>query len=188
VEYMESTLLIIISGPPCTGKTTLANKVARKFNLPLMTKDDIKESLFDSLGTRDREWSKLLGISSYRLLYYFMESILKAGHSLIVESNFRDQHDSERLRNLTKKYGFVPFQIQCKTNGDVLFERYKKRSESGKRHPGHVDHLNYAEFKEELLKGSYKPLDLEGEVIYIDTTDYTRIDYNRLFKRIQDFL
>ena len=185
---MESKILIIVSGAPCTGKTTLANKIADQFHLPLVSKDDIKESLFHSLGTKDREWSKQLGISSYRLLYYFMESIIRVGHSLIVESNFQDQYDSEQFQNMIKKYGVTPIQIQCKTKGEVLFERFKERSESGERHPGHVDHLNYSEFEKDLLKGSYEPLNVEGEVVYVDTTDFTKIDYNGLFRKIQDLM
>jgi len=42
------------------------------------------------------------------------------------------------------KYPFTPVQILCKTNGAVLFQQ---RSASGEWYPGHVDHLNYAEFE-----------------------------------------
>jgi adenylate kinase family enzyme len=69
-----TALMILISGLPCTGKTTLARKIAQKFRLPLISRDDIKESLFDSLGWHDREWSKQLGVASYQLLYYFSRS------------------------------------------------------------------------------------------------------------------
>jgi shikimate kinase len=47
--------LIIISGLPCTGKTTLGRKLAQDLSLPLICRDSIKESLFDSLGYSDRE-------------------------------------------------------------------------------------------------------------------------------------
>lgn len=180
--------LIIVSGPPCTGKTTLAHKIADQFHLPFVNKDDIKESLFNSLGTKDRAWSKQLGISSYQLLYYFTESILKAGHSLVVESNFRPEYDSEKFRDLITKYSITPFQIQCQTQGDVLFARFKERSESGERHPGHVDYLNYSEFEADILKGSYNPLEIGGEVTYIDTTDFSKIDYHGLYERIRNKL
>ena len=82
---MRNPILIIISGPPCTGKTTLAEKIAAKFRLPLINKDGIKETLFDTLGVGDRGWSSKLSVASYALLHYMAESVVKAGTSLIVE-------------------------------------------------------------------------------------------------------
>lgn len=64
-----SSILILISGFSCTGKTTLAKLIAKRYSLPLIGRDDIKESLYNSLGYKDREWSKKLGIASYDLLY-----------------------------------------------------------------------------------------------------------------------
>ena len=60
---MTRPLLIVVTGAPCAGKTTLARRIAETFRLPLIAKDDIKESLFDSLGWKDREWSKQLGLN-----------------------------------------------------------------------------------------------------------------------------
>ncbi|MDP2629849.1 MAG: ATP-binding protein [Candidatus Uhrbacteria bacterium] len=182
---MSKTLLIIISGLPCTGKTILGRKIAKEFRLPFVSKDDIKESLFDDLGWKDREWSKKLGVATYTILYYFMESLLSAGRSFIVESNFKPEFENERFLMLKKKYAFEPFQIMCKTKGEILFERFKIRSESGERHPGHVDHLNYEEFKETLLTGKLDSLDIGGTVFDIDTTDFDAIDYEKLFSTIR---
>ena len=75
--------LIIISGPPATGKTTLGRLIAKKFRLPFLSKDDIKHILFDSLGWSDREWSKKLGGASFELTSYFMEILLQTGQSFI---------------------------------------------------------------------------------------------------------
>ena len=66
---MIKSLLIIVSGFSCTGKTTLANKIAKRYSLPLISRDDLKESLYDSLGYSDTEWSNKLGVASYHLLY-----------------------------------------------------------------------------------------------------------------------
>ena len=70
---MNESKVIIISGLPCTGKTTLGHKIAKRYNLPFISKDAVKESLFDSLGCDTREWSKRLGQATYPILYYFME-------------------------------------------------------------------------------------------------------------------
>lgn len=185
---MTKPLLVIISGLPCTGKTFLGKRLAKEFNLPYLSKDGIKELLFDSLGWQDREWSKKLGLASYNLLYYFAESQLTAGKSFIIESNFKAEFDSKKFLDLKKKYEYEPLQIVCKTDGEVLFERFKKRTESGERHPGHVDQLNYDEFKEIMLKGGYESLLIGGEIIEVNTTDFESIDYEKILKNIADKL
>ena len=182
---MSKTLLIIISGPPCTGKTTLGKKIAREFRLPLISRDDIKESLFDSLGVKDREWSKKLGIASYNILYQFIDTLLGAKNSFIIETPLKPEYDEERFLDLQKKHDFRAIQIMCKTDREILFERFKKRSESGERHPGHVDDQNYEEFKDILLKGEHQALNIGGKVFDIDTTDFESIDYNSIFSAIK---
>ena len=177
--------LIIISGLPCTGKTTLGRKLAQDLSLPLICRDSIKESLFDSLGYSDREWSKKLGIASYDLLYHFIDSLVSKNISLIVESNFKAAFDTEKYRKLQNKYSLKLIQIHCHTKGEVLVKRFKERSESGERHPGHVDHLNYEEFQTTLLKGGYEILDIESTNFQVDTTDFNQVNYTYLVETLQ---
>ncbi|BAZ10768.1 cytidylate kinase [Calothrix sp. NIES-4071] len=177
--------VIIISGLPCTGKTTLGRKLAQDLSLPLICRDSIKESLFDSLGWSDREWSKKLGIASYDLLYHFIDSLVSKNISLIVESNFKAAFDTEKYRKLQNQYGLKLIQIHCHTKGEVLLKRFKERSESGERHPGHVDHLNYEEFRATLLKGGYEILDVESTNFQVDTTDFNQVNYTYLFETLQ---
>jgi predicted kinase len=180
----EKSLLIIVSGLPCTGKTTLAKEIAQRFRLPLVTKDGVKELLFDTLGWKDRAWSKQLNLASYSLLFYFMDAQLAAGNSLIVEGNFNPDVQGEKFLELKRAHSYEPLQIQCISDGEVLFERYKRRGESGRRHPGHVDAETYEELKPTLLQGRLKPIDIGGEYIEVDTTDFSQIDYDDLFKTV----
>ncbi|HEX8858768.1 MAG TPA: AAA family ATPase [Actinomycetes bacterium] len=46
--------LVLVTGPPASGKTTLARPLAFSLGLPLLGKDTIKEALFDTLGNGDR--------------------------------------------------------------------------------------------------------------------------------------
>jgi len=182
---MSKPLLIIISGLPGTGKTTISKRIAKELSLPLINRDEIKEALFDTLGIKDREWSKKLGVASYKILYQIIDSFLQANRTIIIESNFKPEFDDKRFLDLQKIYKFESIQIICKTDGEILFERFKKRSESGERHPGHVDDQNYDEFKEILLQGKYQALNLGSDTLDIDTTNFDTIDYNSIFSAIK---
>ena len=151
----------------------------------MISKDGIKESLFDTLGAKDRDWSKKLGLATYKILYYFTEALLTAGKSAIVESNFKAESASAVFLDLQKKYDFTAIQIMCRTEGKVLMERFRKRVESGERHPGHVDQSNYDEIRDILLRGYHDPLDIPGKIIDIDTTVFESIDYKKLFQDIR---
>ncbi len=187
---MSEPVVVIVSGLPCTGKSTLARRVAERFSLPLMGKDMCKELLFDTLGWKDREWSKKLGWVSIELVFQFLEAQLAAHCSCIVESNFKPEFecDTAKFLALKKRYGFTPLWIQCVADGAVLFERFKRRSESEERHPGHCDRSCYGEFRERLLEGRLPPLDIGGHLIEIDTTDFDEIDHTAVFAEIDRIL
>ncbi|MGI9058123.1 MAG: AAA family ATPase [Ktedonobacteraceae bacterium] len=181
---MSRPLLIIVTGSPGAGKTTLGNHIAAEFHLPFIYKDGIKETLFDALGWQDRAWSRKLGLASYELLYYFLEVLLQANTSFIVESNFDPQYSTAAFLALKKKYDFEPLQILCHADGHILWERFKQRAESGERHPGHVETLNYAEFEPYLLHSQHDFMNIGGTRLEVDTTDFEGVDYQKLFKAI----
>lgn len=184
---MKEPLVIIVSGPPASGKSSLARQFAQELKLPLLYKDGIKENLFDSLGWQDRAWSRKLGQATYRLLYYFIEAQLAAGQSLIVESNFSPEATA-KFRELQEKYPFRPFQVLCRAEGSVLVARYAARATDPDRHPGHVDLETLEELKPVLLKGYLAPLEIGGEVVEVDTTDFSKIDIAGLCSRLQQVL
>jgi hypothetical protein len=76
----------------------------------------------------------------------------------------------------------------CQCDGKILFDRFKQRSESGERHPGHCDTGNYEELKDSLLRGKYQPLDIDSKIIIFDSTNLSQIDYSAIFSQISTFL
>jgi adenylate kinase family enzyme len=54
-------VLVVVTGPPAAGKTTIGRELSSQLRLPLISKDTIKEALFDELGFGDLEWSARLG-------------------------------------------------------------------------------------------------------------------------------
>jgi predicted kinase len=168
--------LVIVTGPPASGKTTLGRALALRLNMPFLYKDGIKETLFDTLGWSDRAWSRKLGVATYALLFHFVEMELAVGRSLLVESNFDVARAGPPFLALRERYGFRPVQVCCVTEGEVLLERVRSRAATDERHPGHDELANMAELEPVLLRGRLDPLPLDGALIEVDTTDFTRVD------------
>jgi predicted kinase len=157
-------LLIVVTGPPGAGKTTVAREIAARLRLPLLEKDTIKEGLFDGLGAGDLEWSKRLGAATFVVLYRLVAESLRAGASLVVEANFVRGASEERFAELPPAR---IVQVHCGAEVGVLLERYGSRE----RHPGHVDGERLDDVRNAIEAGRHDPLDLPGQTIRLDTTE-----------------
>jgi predicted kinase len=179
---MNRPLLLVVTGLPCTGKTTLGKYLASQLKLPYIHKDGIKETLFDSLGWEDRTWSRKLGAATYDLLYYVVETLMSADVSLVVESNFQPEVAGPKLGGLIEKYKYYCVQVLCKAEGSILAERFRERAESGERHPGHVDATTYDEMEPQLRLGRIEPLQLAGPLLEIDTSDFDVLNWEGILQ------
>ena len=183
---MSQPPLVIIGGAPASGKTTLGRWLAGELRLPYLGKDDIKETLYDTLGSGDLAWSRRLGAATYPLLYLFVETQLRAGCASIVESNFAPKLATPVFQALIDHYDALPFQILCRADPDVLLVRYRERATNGQRHPGHLDHLLVDELAARV--GDIDLLPINGDKLVLDTTDFTTVDYASVARRISRLL
>lgn len=182
---MTIPTLIIITGLPCTGKTTLGEDLARSLRLPFLHKDGIKELLFDTIGWQDRPWSRRLSAASYGLLFYLAQTLLTAGRSLIVEANFDANAHTAEFVKIKDNCAYTPLQILCYAEGNVLRQRFARRSAEGGRHPGHVDAVLNAELESMLLGGRALPLAIGGRLVELDTTDFNRLHMAELLDTVR---
>lgn len=182
---MPEPLLLLVSGPPGAGKTTLGAKIAQELGLPFFNKDGIKELLFDTLGWKDREWSRQLGIASARLLFHVVERQLAAGQSLVAESAFHTAFDAPSLKRLQERYRFQTLEVHCTAQTDVLLARFVGRAGSAERHPGHGEQAQAEELRANLESGVYALLSVPGAALIVNTTDFASVDDQRLMQCIR---
>lgn len=99
------TMLVIFSGLPGTGKSTLADKLARELRWPLLRIDDVVGEVPENpdVAFWDSKVAILLGLT---------ETQLALGLSVIVESVFMNM-DRNHAQELARKYhaGFRPVYV-----------------------------------------------------------------------------
>ena len=181
-------MIIIVTGRPAAGKSTLARWLSQELKLPLVSKDSIREELFDRLGWKDRKWAQELGKASVDMMFYFARAELEVGRSIIMDNSFYPPVSNPRFQALKEQYKAESIQIVCDSDRETLFQRFKNRAETGTRHPGHGDQDVLEELYRYLSDTSSHILDIGGSVIEVDTTDFAKVDYQEILKQVKAFL
>jgi predicted kinase len=160
----ELPRLVVVTGPPGSGKTTIAAALRERLGLPLIAKDTLKEALGDALefdGERDE--SRRLGVATFGVQFAVVRELLGSGVSLIAEGNFRTD---EWFRSLPPAR---LAQVHVTAAPEALRERLLARDSH--RHPVHYDREAADEIAEGARAGEWNALPLPGAVIALDTTD-----------------
>lgn len=163
-------LLVIVSGAPGAGKTTLGRAVSARLGLPFLAKDDLKEAIGDELGApSDVPESQRLGLAAYRILYDVTARILEAGGGSVIESNFRRGQSEPELRVIVELADARL--VHCSAAAETIRARYAARYQRGDRHPVHLDNLRAGALADDLANGRFEPLDLDIPTLEVATDD-----------------
>ena len=151
--------IVLVSGAPAAGKTSLAVPLAKLLELPLIAKDDIKETLVDVLGDHDGDlmWSRKVGGASMELLWKLAER----APATVLEANFRP-HSAYEREKLTRLEARI-VEIYCRCPADVLMQRFHDRAKTA--HAAHPA----TDLTPEWIAEFDRPMGL-GDVIEVDTT------------------
>jgi predicted kinase len=185
MDTINQPLVVLILGLPSAGKTTLAKKLSRELNLPLVIKDDLKVILLDTYGWKDRETSMQAGGASYKLMDYFIEGQIKHGNSLIVESTFDPKYDDARFQSWQEKYGVRYVQVYCYADADTIRQRFKERAGSDNRHVSYTEDEAGLQNLEKYIRQGFSPLNIDSKIIKVDTTDFSKVDEAGIIEQVK---
>lgn len=185
-KYKNSKIIIIITGELATGKTSYGKKISKALEVPFFSKDEIKELLYDSFNysNLDYEAKRKLGTSSYSIFYYIIEEQMKAGISLIVESNFVKE-SVPIIKKLLNKYNYKSITIRFEGDLQILHKRFLKREYSSERHDGLISNGLFDDFKNfEQTAIKSKEFKINNNEILVDTTDFSKVNFDEIINKI----
>lgn len=151
---------ILVSGIPASGKTVLAEYLSASLHIPVVSKDKIKEILFDTIGFRSRTEKVALGTGAMETMYYFAGQMMRTGQPFLLENNFENV-SRPGIQSLLEKYGYQAVTVRLTGDYNVLFNRMIERNNSPDRHKGHIvnDYYQKPEIKLETnLKAKANPV------------------------------
>jgi predicted kinase len=154
--------LIVVSGAPGTGKSTVAAALAGELRWPLLALDMIKETLADVLGLGDERWSDVLGDAAAEVVFRLSVRFPDA----IAEGWWRG---TRRARAARQFAGAA--EVFCYCDPGLVTARMRGRH-GKERHPIHRDVINPSSMllgHVEMLAGVVSTLGLGGTLVKVDT-------------------
>ena len=122
---------VVVSGPPASGKSTLAPRLAQGLGLPLLAKDTVKDAMMSRFTVPDVEASRQFGRAAVAVM---LAVAAQSPIGAVIESNFSR---SKAVTDLLALPGHV-VEVFCRCRREVAWARYAARA--GTRGPGHFDH------------------------------------------------
>jgi len=115
----EKMKLVVFSGLPGTGKSTLAEVIGKQFGIPVFAKDWLEAVLLQN-GLQPTQDGKALGYVGYELLTSLAERQLMLGQSAILDSVASIQKIRDAWKSLAGKYLAEWRVIECLCSDETI--------------------------------------------------------------------
>ncbi len=79
--------LILFTGAPASGKSSIASVLSEELGIDMVSKDALKIELFEKYGFNSHEEKKKLSMRSEDRMYEVISAHIKDDKSLIVDNN-----------------------------------------------------------------------------------------------------
>jgi predicted kinase len=154
--------IVIVSGAPGAGKTTLAGPLAEALGYPLISKDYLKETLARVLGGGDDlQATRRLGAAAMETMWMLAEHTPHA----VLEANFRPRSEYECAKLVGLNARIV--EVYCDCGPEEARRRFAERA--AKATHDHSAHP-LTVLSSELLAEYDRPVGI-GKLLRVDTRD-----------------
>ncbi|MCX5589610.1 AAA family ATPase [Streptomyces erythrochromogenes] len=162
--------LVVVSGPPATGKTTLAHALSQQLGCPAIIRDEIKQGMVMSTRNHRTASDDPLNIPTLDVFFKTITVLVQAGVTLIAEAAFQDRLWRPGLEPLLDLADLRI--IRCVTPTLTITERITERARTDSHRAAHGDEALLADME----AGTYDPeqfktISLDVPTLIVDTSD-----------------
>jgi predicted kinase len=163
--------LVVVSGPPGAGKTTLAHAIGRAVGCPVVCRDEIKEGMAHATPGFVAGPSDPLTMRTLPVFFDTLRLLLNAGVTTVAEAAFQDRLWRPGLEPLLSLARLRI--IQCHVDPAVAARRMDER-----QRPAHAD--------AQWSVASFERIALPVPEIGVDTTDGYQPDLGAVVAFVND--
>jgi predicted kinase len=167
---MNIPLLVVVTGRPASGKTTLAHILTKELKCPLLSRDELKEGYVNTIGLEHNQLDNSVTWHIYDTFFEAIELLISKGISIIVEAAFQDNLWRPKLLKLLGKAEIRV--ILCKTSPALAKARFANRLlDDPRREIFHGDKSFDLENEENvLMTENYEAVHIDVPTLQVDTT------------------
>ena len=122
-------LVVVFSGPPCTGKSTVASKLAYVMGATHLEMDAVRLRLIPNSHTaEDRQ-------VAYRAMHLLAESLQIVRRSVVLDATYGPFSSRRDLAAILERNAARSYLVQCRLDGVEAAKRFQLRRTNA---PGHA--------------------------------------------------
>jgi predicted kinase len=162
--------LIVVSGPPGSGKTTLAHKVAGAIGCPAICRDEIKEGMVHAAPRFVPGPGDPLTMRTLDTFFDVLRLLVSRGTTVVAEAAFQDRVWRPALESLADLASLRI--VRCAVAADAAQARITRRANENPLRKAHEDgHRLQDADSWRRSHESFIPISLPVPTIDVDTTD-----------------
>lgn len=185
--------IIVIEGYLASGKSTFARQLSMSLRIPYLIKDTFKIALCDSISITDRDVSSRFSAVTFDAMMYVTERLLEVGKPIIIEGNFvpaglKKVDEAGIIKALIDKYKCQTLTYKFIGNTMELHKRFIEREKTPERGQANTMFCEVLYNDFDKLCRNLDNFNIGGEIIKVDTTDFSKVDFEAYIEKARLFI
>jgi len=180
---MNKPFVIVVTGRPGSGKTTLAHRLAAHIHCPALCRDEFKEGYVHSLGGTHASLGQDINRRLYDIFFETIDGVVSKGVSVVIEAAFQHALWVPKLTHLAEVASVAL--VVCTIHPQLARARWIDRVVADpRRERFHGDSaVSAANDGSGTSDAPYDPPNMDVPTLIVDTTD----GYNPTLEQIVAF-